>query len=82
MAYKISSVYNHARCGWCFFTSYCTITHRHAGLYCSGWAKTGPVQGVALHTMPYAFETAEAIIEDYKQGTIYTCTCACTYVRE
>lgn len=38
------------------------------GLYCSGWAKTGPVQGVALHTMPYAFETAEAIIEDYKQG--------------
>jgi hypothetical protein len=43
--------------------------HAHAGLYCSGWVKTGPV-GVILTTMSNAFETAEAIVEDYRQGTI------------
>ena len=42
--------------------------HTLAGLYCSGWVKTGPV-GVILTTMSNAFETAEAIVEDYKQGT-------------
>lgn len=39
-----------------------------SGLYCSGWVKTGPV-GVILTTMSNAFETAEAIVDDYKQGT-------------
>ena len=37
------------------------------GLYCSGWVKTGPV-GVIATTMNNAFETAEAILEDYKNG--------------
>ena len=31
--------------------------------------KTGPV-GVILTTMSNAFETAEVIVEDYRQGTI------------
>ena len=39
------------------------------GLYCSGWVKTGPV-GVILTTMDNAFETAELIVEDFKQGKL------------
>ena len=46
----------------------------HAGLYCSGWVKTGPV-GVILTTMSNAFETAEAIVEDYRQGIYMTLYC-------
>ena len=38
-----------------------------AGLYCSGWVKTGPV-GVILTTMTKAFETAEAILDDFETG--------------
>ena len=38
-----------------------------SGLYCSGWVKTGPV-GVILNTMENAFETAQVILEDHKQG--------------
>jgi len=38
------------------------------GLYCSGWVKTGPV-GVIVDTMNNSFETAENIIQDYKEGT-------------
>ena len=39
----------------------------YVGLYCSGWVKTGPV-GVILTTMSNAFETAEAIVDDYDKG--------------
>ena len=39
-----------------------------AGLYCSGWVKTGPV-GVIVTTMNNAFETAETILADYREGT-------------
>ncbi len=38
-----------------------------AGLYCSGWVKTGPV-GVIVTTMENAFETAATILEDYENG--------------
>ena len=44
-------------------------------MYCSGWVKTGPV-GVILDTMSNAFETAETIIQDYKDG-MYVCACMC-----
>jgi adrenodoxin-NADP+ reductase len=37
------------------------------GLYCSGWLKRGPV-GVILTTMEDAFETAECIAHDIKNG--------------
>ena len=37
----------------------------NAALYCSGWVKRGPT-GVIASTMADAFETAEAIIEDWK----------------
>ena len=40
-----------------------------SGLYCSGWVKTGPV-GVILDTMSNAFETANNIIQDYKEGIL------------
>ena len=36
-----------------------------AALYCSGWVKRGPT-GVIASTMADAFETAEAIIDDWK----------------
>ena len=36
-----------------------------AKLYCSGWVKRGPT-GVIASTMADAFETAEAIVEDWK----------------
>lgn len=38
-----------------------------AGLYCSGWVKTGPA-GAILNTMSSAYETAESIIDDYNTG--------------
>ena len=38
-----------------------------AGLYCSGWVKTGPV-GVILTTMNKAFETAGLILQDFEEG--------------
>ena len=44
----------------------------YLGLYCSGWVKTGPV-GVILDTMSNAFETAENIIQDYKDGMTVLC---------
>lgn len=37
------------------------------GLYCSGWVKTGPVGGL-VNTMSSAYETADSVLEDYKQG--------------
>nr|QZX63199.1 adrenodoxin-NADP+ reductase [Halisarca dujardinii] len=39
------------------------------GLYCSGWLKRGPV-GVILNTMEDAFETAESISQDIKNGLL------------
>ena len=41
------------------------VAHNYIGLYCSGWAKTTPI-GVLLTTM--AFETADAIVKDFKEG--------------
>ena len=40
-----------------------------AGLYCSGWVKTGPV-GVIVSTMNNAFETGKAITTDLEQGSL------------
>ena len=37
------------------------------GLYCSGWVKRGPV-GMLINTMNNAYETAEAIAEDFRNG--------------
>ncbi|KAK4946954.1 NADPH-adrenodoxin reductase [Elasticomyces elasticus] len=37
-----------------------------ASLYCSGWVKRGPT-GVIASTMTDAFQTAEAIVEDWKK---------------
>lgn len=37
-----------------------------ASLYCSGWVKRGPT-GVIASTMTDAFQTAEAIVEDWKR---------------
>lgn len=39
-----------------------------ASLYCSGWVKRGPT-GVIASTMSDAFQTAEAIVEDWKTKT-------------
>lgn len=39
------------------------------GVYCSGWAKRGPV-GVIAGTMTDAFETADSVIEDIESGVI------------
>lgn len=41
--------------------------HVCAGLYCSGWVRTGPV-GAVMNTMSSAYETAENIIQDHKDG--------------
>lgn len=38
-----------------------------AGLYCSGWVRTGPV-GAVMNTMSSAYETAENIIQDHEDG--------------
>jgi adrenodoxin-NADP+ reductase len=44
-----------------------TLKHpEKASLYCSGWVKRGPT-GVIASTMTDAFQTAEAIIEDWKK---------------
>ncbi|XP_035206553.1 NADPH:adrenodoxin oxidoreductase, mitochondrial-like, partial [Stegodyphus dumicola] len=40
-----------------------------AGLYCSGWVKTGPT-GVILSTMYGSYETAEKLLEDIKKGDV------------
>lgn len=40
----------------------------NASLYCSGWVKRGPT-GVIASTMTDAFQTAEAIVEDWKKKT-------------
>ena len=40
--------------------------HDQAALYCSGWVKRGPT-GVIASTMTDAFQTAEAIVEDWKK---------------
>lgn len=42
-------------------------TTKRASLYCSGWVKRGPT-GVIASTMTDAFQTAEAIIEDWKKA--------------
>ncbi|KAJ9607354.1 NADPH-adrenodoxin reductase [Cladophialophora chaetospira] len=39
-----------------------------ASLYCSGWVKRGPT-GVIASTMTDAFQTAEAIVEDWRKKT-------------
>lgn len=39
------------------------------GLYCSGWIKTGP-KGVIATTMLESFDTAELILEDFKDGKL------------
>ena len=39
---------------------------RPASLYCAGWAKRGPT-GVIASTMTDAFQTAEAIVDDWKR---------------
>ncbi|XP_061764816.1 NADPH:adrenodoxin oxidoreductase, mitochondrial isoform X3 [Nerophis ophidion] len=40
-----------------------------AGLYCSGWLKTGPT-GVIATTMNNSFETARSLIEDMDSGKL------------
>uniref|UniRef100_A0A3Q3BQ16 NADPH:adrenodoxin oxidoreductase, mitochondrial n=1 Tax=Haplochromis burtoni TaxID=8153 RepID=A0A3Q3BQ16_HAPBU len=40
-----------------------------AGLYCSGWLKTGPT-GVIATTMNNSFDTARSILEDMDSGTL------------
>lgn len=40
---------------------------QNASLYCSGWVKRGPT-GVIASTMTDAFETAEAIVQDWKKA--------------
>ncbi|XP_073540162.1 NADPH:adrenodoxin oxidoreductase, mitochondrial [Phyllobates terribilis] len=39
------------------------------GLYCSGWVKRGPT-GVITTTMTDSFDTAQALLEDIKAGTL------------
>ena len=41
-------------------------TPKNASLYCSGWVKRGPT-GVIASTMTDAFQTAEAIVDDWKK---------------
>ncbi|KEF57532.1 ferredoxin-NADP+ reductase [Exophiala aquamarina CBS 119918] len=41
-------------------------TTKKASLYCSGWVKRGPT-GVIASTMTDAFETADAVVEDWKK---------------
>ncbi|XP_060884211.1 NADPH:adrenodoxin oxidoreductase, mitochondrial [Labrus mixtus] len=40
-----------------------------AGLYCSGWLKTGPT-GVIATTMNNSFDTARSLVEDLDSGTL------------
>ena len=40
-----------------------------AGLYCSGWLKTGPV-GVITSTMNTAFETGKCVVSDLSSGDL------------
>uniref|UniRef100_A0A8C4DU75 NADPH:adrenodoxin oxidoreductase, mitochondrial n=1 Tax=Dicentrarchus labrax TaxID=13489 RepID=A0A8C4DU75_DICLA len=40
-----------------------------AGLYCSGWLKTGPT-GVIATTMNNSFDTARSLVEDMDSGTL------------
>lgn len=40
-----------------------------AGLYCSGWLKTGPT-GVIATTMNNSFDTARSVVEDMESGTV------------
>ena len=40
---------------------------RPASLYCAGWVKRGPT-GVIASTMTDAFQTAEAIVDDWKRS--------------
>ncbi|KAM4524333.1 NADPH:adrenodoxin oxidoreductase, mitochondrial [Odontesthes bonariensis] len=40
-----------------------------AGLYCSGWLKTGPT-GVIATTMNNSFDTAKSLLEDMDSGTL------------
>ncbi|XP_076616409.1 NADPH:adrenodoxin oxidoreductase, mitochondrial isoform X2 [Chaetodon auriga] len=40
-----------------------------AGLYCSGWLKTGPT-GVIATTMNNSFDTARSLLEDMDSGTV------------
>nr|XP_046232585.1 NADPH:adrenodoxin oxidoreductase, mitochondrial isoform X3 [Scatophagus argus] len=40
-----------------------------AGLYCSGWLKTGPT-GVIATTMNNSFDTARSLLEDMNSGTL------------
>ncbi|XP_056286329.1 NADPH:adrenodoxin oxidoreductase, mitochondrial [Pseudoliparis swirei] len=40
-----------------------------AGLYCSGWLKTGPA-GVIATTMNSSFDTARSLVEDVDSGTL------------
>uniref|UniRef100_A0A8C3ATM3 NADPH:adrenodoxin oxidoreductase, mitochondrial n=1 Tax=Cyclopterus lumpus TaxID=8103 RepID=A0A8C3ATM3_CYCLU len=42
---------------------------RAAGLYCSGWLKTGPT-GVIATTMNNSFDTARSLVEDMDLGTL------------
>ncbi|KAM8836625.1 NADPH:adrenodoxin oxidoreductase, mitochondrial isoform 2-T2 [Spinachia spinachia] len=40
-----------------------------AGLYCSGWLKTGPT-GVIATTMNNSFDTARSVVEDMESGAL------------
>ncbi|CAL8262776.1 unnamed protein product [Arctogadus glacialis] len=40
-----------------------------AGLYCSGWLKTGPI-GVIATTMNNSFDTAHSVVEDLTSGCL------------
>ncbi|XP_077958902.1 NADPH:adrenodoxin oxidoreductase, mitochondrial isoform X2 [Gasterosteus aculeatus] len=42
-----------------------------AGLYCSGWLKTGPT-GVIATTMNNSFDTARSLVEDLESGALNT----------
>ncbi|KIW44789.1 uncharacterized protein PV06_03237 [Exophiala oligosperma] len=44
--------------------------NQNASLYCSGWVKRGPT-GVIASTMTDAFETAEAIVQDWKKKVTF-----------
>nr|XP_015819225.2 NADPH:adrenodoxin oxidoreductase, mitochondrial isoform X1 [Nothobranchius furzeri] len=43
--------------------------HNAAGLYCSGWLKTGPT-GVIATTMNSSFDTARSLLEDVESGKL------------
>uniref|UniRef100_A0A3B5KXN9 NADPH:adrenodoxin oxidoreductase, mitochondrial n=2 Tax=Xiphophorus couchianus TaxID=32473 RepID=A0A3B5KXN9_9TELE len=43
--------------------------HQAAGLYCSGWLKTGPT-GVIATTMNNSFDTARSLLEDMDSGAL------------